>query len=169
MARLNASRSCPWDGRARRATCGTVRAPRTTSERPLGLLEGVLAWPGLGNWSPRLPSTRVRWEGGVGWHAVNLVAGGQSGCGATWPVWGERALFSSGDLGGRLGVLSGTVCLEPFLLPATSGPFFENRWRLPWGPLGWGSLTRCPLRYPPWWACKKKHTHVSSSQGTCVF
>ena len=46
-------------------------------------------------------------EGGVGRHAVNLVAGGQSGCGATWPVRGERALFSLGDPGGRLGVLFG--------------------------------------------------------------
>ena len=138
------------------ATRGTVRAPRTTSERPLGgLLEEVLAGPGLGNWSPRRPSTRVHWEAEVGRHAVNLVTVGQSGCSATWPVWGGRALFSSGDLGGTLDALSGTVCLDTFLLPATFGPFVENRWRLPRGPLGWGSLTCCPLRFPPWWATKE--------------
>ena len=37
------------------------------------------------------------WRSRVGWRRaalVNLVAGGQSGCGATWPVLGGRALFS---------------------------------------------------------------------------
>ena len=161
MARLNASRSCPWDGRARRATCGTARAPRTTSERPLGLLEGVLAGPGLGNWNPRRPSTRVRWEGGVGRCAVNLVVGGQSGCGATWPVWGGCALFSSGDLGGRLGILSGTVCLEPFLLPATSGG------GSPWDRWGGAAYNLLPLTLSPLGGLpkkkknKKKHYKIS--------
>ena len=109
-------RSCASFAAAPESHLRTVRAPRTTSERPiLGYSRGC--WLGQ-FWGTKVHVGLQRlcvWRSGlVGavWRAVNLVAGGQSGCGATWPVWGGCALSSSGDPRGGWAVLSGTECLS---------------------------------------------------------
>merc|ERR1712224_749215 len=139
-------RSCASFAAAPESHLRTVRAPCTTSKRPiLGYLRGC--WLGQ-FWGTvvhvgfqRMCVWRLGLAGAV-WYVVNLVAGGQNGwvppgrSGRTCAVLFRRS-------GGRLGVLSGTVCLEPFLLlPRLRGGSPGDRW-------GWGSLTRCPLLSSP--------------------
>ena len=156
-----------WIACARRATCGTVRASRTTSERP------CCAGYSKGSWLGQVGGTKV--------HGACTVAGGQSG-------WvppgrsGEHVRCSLQAIWGGGWAFCRAVCLEPFhLLPrlvvaAPLGTVGVGAALVPlprW--FGGRSLWACAralafgcpsvvggcavlslLPQPPWWALKKK-------------